>query len=961
MNFPLQMDFSKSNSQQVTHAVGILLDPSPLQFVCGLFRRYHSVNKTPTVPVAMISLCATKKAPTSSSDDPHLVVVKEVLYASDPSSRHVELSHIHPLMRVHHLRKLVEAQRILMSRLNEEKLMSFLLVEFGSRAGSAGVSTNGLSLDGHMSESANGYAKSAALAKTSFAVVATVHTEFFEASMTLFVFQEYVPAQSLEQVLQVLPIAPPQVRQAAAGESDGGGLGPAPGNSGESDPAANSSGRKQPITFCRKLPVAHVVTAIFKEFLFRLNLLHKMNIPHAHIRPTSVLLSVDATDKGTDRYTVWLDNVNVLCTRSPLQDDDLWRWYAPEVSHADIADVEVRAQPWPQNLVEKWKRCDIFSAGLLLSFLLTGCCPFESCSSLSQMLARRTQSDEFEAHGLLNFDHYTKRLNPRSKTRNPHRSTLQDIVTQCTAWDPAARPAVEELIQAIEALYLFNPDADQHDDDADDGDNASHDAEIRHQPTPALPPPAPSPPLILQPPQVSSASPHFSFHQQSVYRSGSPVNPLAGRPTMSSTSFLLPHSGNILPMAAADGEPMAAADVSGGEHEEPVVSSAASHPSVRLMPGAHSASVDRRYHSSSSNNHNMGHMFIRSGSTNLNLPQGGGGLPPLATPADRNALSVAAAASELPQAGASNLFLFSQYNIAALTAAGENVHVKDEQIDAKELRAVILLRCFGPDEVTATTVVGVAGGGSKVPNAAVTTTDNGKDRLTQMKSGTSHWRFLAHQFAEIVLKFENCHPHQSELRDVFRQHSQAEAFWSASKKRQRGDVRLVLDKHFLDGHVRRVRPSELTQQFNGSALGASFSSAAAAVGPNNNMMTLTQQMDLIRRKADIGKREKRLQPSSSQGTSVLYLYEIIAYIRAAWQPKPFHTQQLYAPSRFGDASVMVPVYDGASQRQDIEYRQHIHREYPVLLMRVRMASVAIVVWVLAALVAALCRSLQPSE
>jgi serine/threonine protein kinase len=903
-------DISKSTSD-VTNAVGSLLDTSPLRFLCGIFRRYHSTDKSCTTPVSMISLCATKKPAMSPTGDepPHLVVVKEVSAAPMDDAR-TGLRHVHPLFRLQHLRNLIEAQRALIARLEEHGLMSFTVLEAGGRLG-AGVSTNGLSVDAPMSESANGFARTAVNVR-GCAVVATAHAALYEPTATLFLFQEYVPAQSLEQLLQLLPMAPPP-RAAAAGESDGGGVSGAAANSGESDAAANSSGRKPPITFCRKLPVAHVVTAIIKEFLTRLRNLHRGDIPHAHIRPSSVLLSVDATDRETFRYNVWLDNVNVLCTRSPLQDDDLWRWYAPEVSLEDLVDVEARTQ-WPEHLVEKWKRADIFAAGLLVSFLLTGSRPFDACS-LAQMLACRTKESEFMTLGLPNSDHYTKRLNSRSKTRNPHGAKLEEIVQRCTSWCPLNRPSVEVLLQEIELLYRHNPDAEQHDDDADDGDNISnHEIFRAHAPSPALPPPAPSPPLI-QPAQ-------FNFFRQSMPAShpGSPQNPLVGRATTGSSTSIVMTYGNSLPIVAAD--------VSGGEQEEPVVSTA-SHPSVRLLE-AHSASVDRRHHSSSSNTNRMGHMFIQSGSTNLNVPNSG--RLPLATPADHGGLSVVAAASELPQAGASNLFIFSQYNIATLAAA--DYHIKSEQIDAEELRAIVLLRCFGADEAAA------PGGGGP-------SNDGSDRRLSQLKNAKSHWRYLAYQFADLVLKYEHCYPYQQELRAVFEECSQAEAFWSL-KKRHRKDARMIADRSFLSSHVTRVRPNDgASHSFGGSTLNASAPSSPNAM--------LALQMQVHRQHARMNMRHE--PDSSPHLVRPSVLSEIGAYIRAAvWRVRAV------AASR-GDISGSYAPHanaDDVLHRQEVKYYQFIQATQSVTLLRIRMTFMLAAIWTIVVLVSAVCRSLGVS-
>jgi serine/threonine protein kinase len=805
------------------------------------------------------------------------------------------------------LRNLIEAQRALIARLEELGLMSFTVLEAGGRAG-GGVSTNGLSVDAPMSESANGFARSAVNVR-GCAVVATAHAALYEPTATLFLFQEYVPAQSLEQLLQLLPMAPPP-RAAASGESDGGGVSGPAGNSGESDAAANSSGQKPPITFCRKLPVAHVVTAIIKEFLTRLRNLHRGDIAHAHIRPTSVLLSVDATDRETFRYNMWLDNVNVLCTRSPLQDDDLWRWYAPEVSLEDLVDVEARTQ-WPEHLVEKWKRADIFAAGLLVSFLLTGSRPFDACS-LAQMLACRTKESEFMTLGLPNSDHYTKRLNPRSKTRNPHGAKLEEIVQQCTSWCPLTRPTVEELLQEIEILCLQNPDADQHDDDADDGDNISnHEIFRAHAPSPALPPPAPSPPLI-QPAQ-------FSFHRQNMPTShpGSPLNPLVGRAiTGSSTSMT---NGNSLPIVAAD--------VSGGEQEEPVMSTA-SHPSVRL-PEAHSASVDRRHHSSSSNTNRMGYMLFQSGSTNIHIPNSG--RLPLATPADHGGLSVVAAVSELPQAGASNLFIFSQYNIATLVSA--DYHIKSEQIDAKELRAIVLLRCFGANEAAA------PGGGGP--------SNDGNRLLSELKNAKSHWRYLAYHFADLVLKYEHCYPYQQELGAVFEEFSHAEAFWSLNK-RYRKDTRMIADRSFLVGHVTRVRLSDgASHSFGGSTLNASAPSS-----PNG---LLALQMQVHRQHARMNMRHERDSYPHLVGPSALS--QIGAYIRAAaWR---VHA----VTATTGDSSGSYAPHanaDDVLRHQEVKYYQSIQATQSVTLLRIRMAFMLVVIWTMVVLVSALSRSLGVS-
>lgn len=884
-------DFNRAQQRDISVAVEELSNPTPLRFLCGLFRRYDASDDdvaVHTAPVSMTSLCETKESPLSGAT-PYLVVVKEIYCASSAATA---MPHIHPLMRLQHLRKRIASQRAIIAQLEACKLMSFVVIEQNGGRGRGGSSH---SVDMQMGESLNGHRHGG----RSTAVVAMAHVDLHEATCTMFQFQEYIPAQTLEQLLQlqVLPEVPPPLRptsetegvtppDAPATAMAGAGATVAAatsggGNSGGSDPASSSGQKRNSVKYCRKLPVATVVTAIFKGVLALLRELHVRNIPHLHIRPTSVLIAMDAAEKGAHRYNVWLDNVNSLCTRSPLQDADVWRWYAPEVTFQDLGDAEVFKADLADDQLQRWKKADIFSVGLLLNFMLTGCCPFEGLP-LAQMLGSRTQEDAFSKSGL-SSNHYTSRLNTKTKTRNPHGTKLEEIVRSCVAWLPSERPTVEELLREIEEVYHLNPDVEQL---ADEDDVAS---QMRESPVPQP----------QNPPRLAAVPEHFGHM---------PPNPLVA------DFHRLVQNADELDNGAVPSAP----DGSGGEREEPVaaihntlpLSTSANIYSGRIFAGVHSSSTDRRHQSGDRRHQSTSsHMLVRSGAQ----VQFAGTLAD-ATPLDRGMFSVVGGVS---QGGASKYF-GSQLN------PGVDYEVQNEQLDGKELLATILEKCFGDDA------------------EYHERTGNNAQTLLGQTRGTYHWRQIAIHFSNLAAK--GYYPHRVGNETAFQQHSLVYAFWYGRHNGFTRDKILQLDKKFLAPHIKLVQSSENGPFFGGSGLNMSNTVPTT-------MRRLQAQFQQSRERGSKITRSHTLSLLSPWQRSVA---DVGAHVQASVSTA--HTSQMgdgdaYEGHPIAQRGLMPDVFATG-------YRRFLQRRFPRLLANIRITIVMLAVWATAAVVAALCTSLR---
>jgi hypothetical protein len=495
----------------------VQVNSNDLQFLCGTFRRYHSmVVGRDAVPVSLTSFCQTPRYVYPDISGPYLVVVKEVM-CSQMHNKSGDLRafpfepyvHIHPLRRLEYLRHLVTLKMGMIAELEARRLMTLTTLDVRARPHHSG---NGLS-----SISPNASAGTFPRVDVRAPVLPTIHATLHEPSRTLVQFQQYIPSQSLEQIIQE--------RFEVMHVNGGSGSGGTTSGSGE---ASRSSGSPQRLaTIVRTRPVAVVTMSIIREVLKCLQTLHAHDIPHQHLRPSSVLLLISAW-RGSDQYHTWLDNVGHLNTRSPLQDPDLWRWYAPEVTRNDLVFAEANGALSAER-VAWWKKCDVCAVGLLLYFLLTGQRPFdEDLSSkpisrnrnrapyetyVTHMMGSRQQEDLFKTFGIPNAGRQTQGGSD-VRTRNPHGIKLEELMTRCVAWNPADRPLVSQLLDEIETLLQSHPNVEECTQEAIDGPVQDADANEVSDAECALPP-------LPLPIDNAPAAPHAAMTRERLVGSAS--------------------------------------------------------------------------------------------------------------------------------------------------------------------------------------------------------------------------------------------------------------------------------------------------------------------------------------------------------------------------------------------------------------------------------------------------------
>lgn len=223
----------------------------------------------------------------------------------------------------------------------------------------------------------------------------------------------------------------------------------------------------------RRRIVPRTAKRILKSILEDMVKLHSHRIAHRHLRPSSVLV--------TCNLHTYLDNIGDLCTRTPVDEDQLWIWYAPEVSVGDVVNVQCSstsssgsdqhsvphadgAMRLATSIVHgetellseaQWMSCDVFSYGLLVYWLATGNRPFESILgdakrgteavelAMIKVRGKRARWNSFLAEGLEGLSD--------KNVLSPH---LMNLARACLVEDPDERPTFSELAQRQDDFFV---------------------------------------------------------------------------------------------------------------------------------------------------------------------------------------------------------------------------------------------------------------------------------------------------------------------------------------------------------------------------------------------------------------------------------------------------------------------------------------------------------------------------